>query len=986
MLSAQGMAKFPANKAKITIDINGSPHSVLTMQGHETVSNGFHFVITLLTDKYSPLSSYIGGTTQLAFHGQDGIVTKINELGWKDDTRLTVELTFESNLARLKHQTDTRIILGHSVPDLIKLTCERNGLLKDQLHFDLSRAYPVKPYTLQANETDWAFISRLAANSGLYFYSIAKDDQEVIVFTDHNAHCPYIAREVLHFIAPSGGNEDVMGQAVVGVHHLGANARMVIPQSRVNDVNEETPSTSLLANTAIDATTSIRTTPQPGETVFGLGTRSLDESDAHSKRIAEHAKVTAFDLTARGNVVDMAAGHICSLEASHFDAQYNADYFISEVIHEASQFAGHNEGDQDIAYRHIATCIKRETPFRTATVHHPELPMTLTARIESDGPYARLDEQGKYQLRALFDLSSTQHTQAMIPMRRVSPYGGLPNESNVGFHTPLHDGDEVLISCLNGDPDRPMLVGTVPNPERVSPVTSANSSVNRLRTMSDNELTFDDTKEKEAITLRTYEGHNILHLNAEAVGHKVRLATEHGAMVTFAKKTIHRQSDDTMTERVGNDRLVKVKNMHRTETQTKEIHHQAKTDHTHAAYKNMQTESGKNTELKTGRHMVIDVEDNVNLTIKGSGGLYATVKSNDVFIQSANKIDVKGKGGGDITFEQSGGGFKVGKSGVVSFYGKKVFFGGSGGVQLNGKVNYSVPGPNPPGAVTTATPVSFTGIPQIIDDKELKLFNLIWDKKRLTPDKKLLQKFTATNTTPKSKANIQTYAVNNTGEKHLVSEQNMLLAKGDGEYKLEWSRSTKELQQDLDKYKDKNGESPMFFEFKVKSDSTVSETSKKIFLPTTYKITISNMPEGKGYIYVNEPYVLRKNGAIIREAKTDNTGEIYVSCIDTKIIYTLEILGHEHTLDYGQLEKYYYWLDKPDRGLRERLNILGYNLNSKDTSDFYTRDETKLIGMFMGKSVTSSPLQSVKTNPVNIKQYYIPFADVIKKVKKYFKG
>jgi type VI secretion system secreted protein VgrG len=111
---------------------------------------------------------------------------------------------------------------------------------------------------------------------------------------------------------------------------------------------------------------------------------------------------------------------------------------------------------------YFISCIKRETPFRSATVAHPKLPMTLTARIESDGPYAKLDEQGKYNVRALFDLSDTRHTQATIPLRRLSPYGGPANQSNVGMHTPLHDGDEVLISCLNGDPDRPMVVGSVP--------------------------------------------------------------------------------------------------------------------------------------------------------------------------------------------------------------------------------------------------------------------------------------------------------------------------------------------------------------------------------------------------------------------------------------------------------------------------------------------------------------------------------------------
>ena len=840
MLNAQGLAKFPANKAKITIDVNGAPHSALSIRGEEWISNGFEFVLTIIVDKYATLNSYIGATTRLKFHGQDGIartvigvVTKINEQGWIDDARLRVELTFESNLARLKHQKDTRIILGHSVPDMIKLTCERNGLIKDQLHFDLSRAYPVKPYTLQANESDWDFISRLAANSGIYFYSIEKDDQEVIIFTDHNAHCPYIAREVLHFIEPSGANKDVAGNALVGVHNLAANARQVIPQARIHDFNEETPSTQLLANTAIEPVTQLKSTPAPGETLFGLGSRTLDESDEQSKRIAEHASVLAFDLSAKGNVVDMAAGHICSMEATHFDAQYNGDYMITHVIHEASQFAGHAEGDVDIAYRAASTCIKRETPFRTATVKHPELPMTMTARIESDGPYARLDEQGKYQLRALFDLSSSQHTQASIPLRRVSPYGGLPNESNVGFHTPLHDGDEVLISCLNGDPDRPMVVGTLPNPERLSPVTSANPSQNRLRTMSDNELTFDDTKEKEAITLRTYSGYNILHLNHEAVGNKVRLATEHGAMVTFAKKTIHRQSDDTMTERVGNDRLVKVKNYHRTETQTKEIHHQAKTDHKHSAYKNIQTESGQNTELQTGRHMIMDVADNTRITVKGSGGLFATVQSNDVFIQSANKIDVKGQGGGDITFEQSGGGFKVSSSGVVSFYGKKVFFGGSGGVKLNGKVNYSVPGPNPPGAVNTTAPIAFAGIEELLDDRAPEIIHLSWSQKRAAVGQMVELRYTVVNVTPGDTANIEIYEIDSDGSEEKIDTLIQAIDDGHGHYTEHWYRDADDADKDIKNDIDKSEKAPLEYRFKVSTSNAKSELSPSLEIADT---------------------------------------------------------------------------------------------------------------------------------------------------------
>ncbi|VAW98204.1 hypothetical protein MNBD_GAMMA21-1367 [hydrothermal vent metagenome] len=555
--------------------------------------------------------------------------------------------------------------------------------------------------------------------------------------------------------------------------------------------------------------------------------------------------------------------------------------------------------------------------------------MTMTARIESDGPYARLDEQGKYQLRTLFDLSSSQHTQATTPMRRISPYGGLPNESNVGFHTPLHDGDEVLISCLNGDPDRPMIVGTVPNPERVSPVTSANPSVNRLRTLSDNELTFDDTKQKEAITLRTYEGYNILHMDAAAVGHKVRLATEHGAMVTFAKKTIHRQSDDTMTERVGNDRLVKVKNMHRTETQTKEIHHQAKTDHEHAAHKNMRTESGKNTELQTGRHMVIDVEDNVNITIKGSGGLFATVKNNDVFIQSANKIDIKGQGGGDITFEQSGGGFKIDAGGVVSFYGKKVFFGGSGGVQLNGKVNYSVPGPNPPGPVSTAAPIGFAGINALIDPADPEIIHLVWSEKRFTPGETVQQMFTVKKAKPGETATITIYECDADDSKQQIDQQMVVLDSGEGHYVFDWVRSAKDAEADLEKDEQVDDDGPLIYRFVVELNGVTSDDSPPLLMPTTYEIQLSANLGEVSSLYSREPYLIKKEGGVIRAAETDATGTILLRCADPTANYSVCVLGQEYMLDMTDFS------DPADaQGQQERLGLLGYDgLIETDISD-----------------------------------------------------
>ncbi len=53
-----------------------------------------------------------------------------------------------------------------------------------------------------------------------------------------------------------------------------------------------------------------------------------------------------------------------------------------------------------------------------------------------------------------------------------------------GMHFPLHKGTEVLISHNDGDPDRPIIVGCVPNPQTPSPVVAGNATQSVIDTAS----------------------------------------------------------------------------------------------------------------------------------------------------------------------------------------------------------------------------------------------------------------------------------------------------------------------------------------------------------------------------------------------------------------------------------------------------------------------------------------------------------------------
>jgi type VI secretion system secreted protein VgrG len=72
--------------------------------------------------------------------------------------------------------------------------------------------------------------------------------------------------------------------------------------------------------------------------------------------------------------------------------------------------------------------------------------------------------------------------------REAAPRGG----SAYGLHFPLHVGTEVAISHVNGDPDRPIIVGSVPNPETLTPVVSDNATQSVIRTRAGIHVEFED--------------------------------------------------------------------------------------------------------------------------------------------------------------------------------------------------------------------------------------------------------------------------------------------------------------------------------------------------------------------------------------------------------------------------------------------------------------------------------------------------------------
>ena len=135
-------------------------------------------------------------------------------------------------------------------------------------------------------------------------------------------------------------------------------------------------------------------------------------------------------------------------------------------------------------YENHFVALAADVPFRPArTTPKPTVPGVVTGIVEGVGDrvdLSHLDDQGRYRIRFLFDSAPAGERQASHPVRMAQPHAG----PDYGMHFPLKPGIEVIMGFVNGDPDRPIVLGSVPNPVTRSPVDVGTKTLNRIKTES----------------------------------------------------------------------------------------------------------------------------------------------------------------------------------------------------------------------------------------------------------------------------------------------------------------------------------------------------------------------------------------------------------------------------------------------------------------------------------------------------------------------
>ncbi|HIB3265238.1 TPA: type VI secretion system Vgr family protein [Citrobacter youngae] len=446
-----------------------------------------------------------------------GVVTHFRRLTESRD-QVSHEIIIEPYLSLLDKQFRThRFFINKSVPEVVSEILQEHALHGWEYEFTLTQSYPKREQINQYQESDLAFIERLLAEVGIfYFFTLQPDTRtEVVHFADQQSAYEFDKRLALN--SPSGMS-DSGADSVWGLNIL----HQVAPAGVTTKDYNHREAQKVLQSARADITGGEGEEMRYGE-VYHYKPRHLETGDAfdpaaetgnfwarldHERFLAEQTLITGFSTDA-----GLRPGQVLTITDNSVPSTLPGVLQQPVVVIRA----GFSGSRKDALRVTLAAVPYSETQcWRPALKARPKVSGTLTARVSSPKSgdiYAHQTAEGLYRVKFDADQDSKQQGYESMLLRLARPYGG----DTYGIHFPLIQGTEVAVAFHEGDPDRPYIAHALHDSRHPDHVTQANHTRNVIRTPANNKLRMEDKRGEEHVKLSTeYGGKTQLNL-----GHNV---------------------------------------------------------------------------------------------------------------------------------------------------------------------------------------------------------------------------------------------------------------------------------------------------------------------------------------------------------------------------------------------------------------------------------------------------------------------------------
>jgi len=410
------------------------------LSGEEAISETFRFELDMVaTDPALAFDSVVGQPATVAFELSsggtrylNGIVTRFAQVG--GDTRMThYRAVLRPWLWQLSQQRDCKIFQQKTVVEIV------TGIFDDLGFQDYRNAttgsYAVRTYCVQYRESAFAFVSRLMEDEGIFYFHEHADGVHTLVLADDaDAHADTPEIATLRY-RPSAVEGYEVDDRVSRVEL----ERTVVPGSYASDdYNFEAPSTELYVAAEGGG---------DGQTVYeypGLYAKT-DRGQSLAKLRMEALELPATRLHAQGSCRALVSGFKVTL-TEHPRGDVNAAYIVTRVRHRADTERYDAEFE----------AIPADVPFRPPlTTPRPRIHGSQTAKVVGkSGEEIWTDEYGRIKVQFPWDQDGQSDENASCWIRVAQLWAG----ASWGAWWLPRIGQEVVVTFLEGDPDRPLVI------------------------------------------------------------------------------------------------------------------------------------------------------------------------------------------------------------------------------------------------------------------------------------------------------------------------------------------------------------------------------------------------------------------------------------------------------------------------------------------------------------------------------------------------
>ncbi len=612
----------------------GADFHVYRMRLMEEVNGCYDLDLDLVTDDLTADTDlFVGASCQLDITRGDhvrtvyGIIMAVDYIGRSEDN-LFVNVRIVPAFHLLGQQTHSRIFQEMSVLEILDevLGTELGQYGRTLDKGNEARGTSPRDYCVQYRESDLDFCVRLMEEEGISYHFVHSADtsHEVLTLTYENEDFTEV--------------ENVDGTPVVPIIVQRPDTAEL--ESIRNLDFLQTLTTTSLMRRDYDFLTPLALLEDNPEGVDPKGYnrriyRHTDRryiSDDVADRNKDHleaAQVRGKVGRGSGNVTDFAAGKVFELER-HVRDDLETQFLITRVVHtgecpeEILSTAGGSIGGDQPRYRNSFQCIPLEVPMR---------PRQITPKPRTYGPETgivsgpsgeeiHVDEHGRIKVQFHWEEETTYDDTSSCWIRVRQQWSG----PGWGFQFIPRIGQEVVVEFLGGDPDRPMVVGTVYNGDNSYPYSMPdNKTQSGIKTDSvsgdgSNEIRFEDMSGSEEVYIHCQKDFTIATENDK------NQTTGHDETLTIVNDRTKEVGHD-QKETVKNDKSITVMGNH-TESITKDMKLTVSGNQNSTIVKNCDetiTGSYSQTIAKTSKVMVALKSDEIVGAAKSVkvGGLYS---------------------------------------------------------------------------------------------------------------------------------------------------------------------------------------------------------------------------------------------------------------------------------------------------------------------------------------------------------------------------